>query len=95
MPIYEYACDTCEVRFEHVFFEFGHHDDEVACPKCSGKEGVRKLLSLPAYPIFKEKKGTSREDNLEYVMRTNLDNAAVEGRAAREKDPYAYRRLPN
>ena len=44
MPLYEYACDACDHRFE-VILKFSDPPVEV-CPKCGGR--VRKLLSSPA-----------------------------------------------
>ena len=45
MPLYEYACDTCENAFEMLVFE----GDKVECPECSS-EKVTRLLSVPARP---------------------------------------------
>ena len=44
MPLYEYACDTCDHRFEVIQ---KYSDPLVAiCPKCGAP--VRKLMSSPA-----------------------------------------------
>ena len=44
MPIYEYACNTCNEEFEELVFG----DDVPPCPHCgSGK--TRKLMSRPCY----------------------------------------------
>ncbi len=44
MPLYEYQCDACAVRFERI----QKFSDPLvdACPACGGS--VRKLLSSPA-----------------------------------------------
>ena len=44
MPLYEYECDACGVRFERIQ-KFSDPPVE-KCPTCDGK--VRKLLSSPA-----------------------------------------------
>ena len=41
MPIYEYACRSCEHRFEELVSSYG---TLVACPQCTSGE-VEKLLS--------------------------------------------------
>jgi putative FmdB family regulatory protein len=41
MPLYEYLCEGCELRFERYVRSFG---EAVACPRCAGQE-VEKLLS--------------------------------------------------
>lgn len=46
MPLYEYQCDSCGARFE-LIRKFSDPPLE-ACPTC-GAEGVRKLVSSPAF----------------------------------------------
>ena len=41
MPIYEYACQSCDHRFEELVSSYG---TLVACPQCTSGE-VEKLLS--------------------------------------------------
>ena len=45
MPLYEYHCDTCGHRFEHI----QKFSDPLltVCPKCDS--GLRKLVSSPAF----------------------------------------------
>jgi len=45
MPLYEYQCDACEHRFEHI----QKFSDPLltVCPKCDG--ALRKLVSSPAF----------------------------------------------
>jgi putative FmdB family regulatory protein len=50
MPLYEYACPSCEHTFEELVFG----DETVACPKCANTK-VEKLLSVP---------GLARSDSL-------------------------------
>jgi putative FmdB family regulatory protein len=42
MPLYEFACQSCEHTFEELVFA----DEEVTCPKCRGAN-IEKLLSVP------------------------------------------------
>ena len=46
MPLYEYQCDSCGARFE-LIRKFSD-PPLTTCPKC-GAEGVRKLVSSPAF----------------------------------------------
>jgi putative FmdB family regulatory protein len=45
MPLYEFACQTCE----HTFEELVSNGQLVECPECHGRR-VERLLSLPARP---------------------------------------------
>lgn len=45
MPLFEYACQSCEHSFEALVFG----DEKVACPKCESDK-LEKLLSVPAAP---------------------------------------------
>ena len=70
MPLYEYQCDACEHRFEHIQ-KFS--DPLLAvCPKCEGV--LRKLVSSPAFQF----KGTGW-----YV--TDYANKSRDADAASEK----------
>ena len=42
MPLFEYACKDCKIRFEEIV-SFSSSDD-VACPKCKAKN-TRKIVS--------------------------------------------------
>ena len=46
MPIYEYACKTCDRSFEELVMRRSDEDD-VRCPRCKGKR-VEKKMSRPA-----------------------------------------------
>jgi putative FmdB family regulatory protein len=48
MPIYEYACPTCQVTFE-TFLLRRSDEADVSCPTCHGRE-VRRQLSCTAPP---------------------------------------------
>jgi putative FmdB family regulatory protein len=45
MPLYEYECESCGSRLEHIHQKFSDPPLE-ECPKCGGK--LRKLISSPA-----------------------------------------------
>ncbi len=45
MPLYEFACKTCEHTFEELVF----NGEAVACPECHADK-VERLLSLPGRP---------------------------------------------
>jgi putative FmdB family regulatory protein len=40
MPIYEYICDSCSERFEKIVI---NKQQEITCPKCSGKKATIQL----------------------------------------------------
>ena len=45
MPLYEYACKSCDNKFETLVFD----GDEVECPSCHGDD-LERQWSLPAAP---------------------------------------------
>jgi putative FmdB family regulatory protein len=45
MPLYEYACQTCEHTFETLVL----NGEKVECPECHGHK-LERLLSVPARP---------------------------------------------
>lgn len=46
MPIYEYACDACQCRFEKLVF--ASDQSEIHCPTCCSPD-VRKLISAGSF----------------------------------------------
>ena len=48
MPIYEYACGSCEHRFETI--QRASEEALVDCPSC-GEGALRKLLSAPNFRL--------------------------------------------
>ena len=48
MPIYEYACGSCEHRFETI--QRASEDPLRDCPEC-GDETLKKLLSAPVFRL--------------------------------------------
>lgn len=42
MPLYEFACKSCDHTFEELVFA----GDEVTCPECQSAK-IEKLLSVP------------------------------------------------
>jgi putative FmdB family regulatory protein len=47
MPIYEYACDPCESKFEAFL---ASSSDQATCPKCQGTQ-LRRLMSTFAASV--------------------------------------------
>lgn len=45
MPIYEYVCEDCQMRFEKIVF---NKTQEIACPKCAGKRNAIQLSVFSA-----------------------------------------------
>jgi putative FmdB family regulatory protein len=48
MPIYEYACESCNGKFEHLARKMSStiaSDEKVKCPDC-GSEQTRRALSV-------------------------------------------------
>jgi putative FmdB family regulatory protein len=45
MPLYEYACRSCQHTFEELVFG----NESVECPQCHAHK-VERLLSVPARP---------------------------------------------
>jgi putative FmdB family regulatory protein len=43
MPIYEYACKSCQARFEKLQRSAGGNDATAPCPKCGSKQTERTL----------------------------------------------------
>ncbi len=48
MPIYEYACGTCEHRFETI--QRASEERLKDCPAC-GESALKKLLSAPVFRL--------------------------------------------
>jgi putative FmdB family regulatory protein len=42
MPIYEYACKSCDKKFEKLVKSM-HSDEPIACPKCGSTKTARAL----------------------------------------------------
>ena len=49
MPMYEYACRSCEHTFEALVFE----GEKVECPQCASKK-LERLISLPGLAQAKD-----------------------------------------
>lgn len=57
MPIYEYCCDDCEIKFD-VLRTMSQADDPIACVQCEGMN-TRRALSLFA-AVSRGKGGETR-----------------------------------
>ena len=56
MPIYEYCCDDCEIKFD-VLRSMSQADDPIACVQCEGMN-TRRALSL--FAVVSKGKGGER-----------------------------------
>lgn len=45
MPVYEYVCGPCQVRFERYVQRF---NEPVQCPQCQGSEVEKQLSTFAA-----------------------------------------------
>ena len=70
MPIYEYACDSCEHRFETI--QRVSEEPLRDCPEC-GDKSLKKLLSAPGSRI----KGSGRYET-HFKTRNKKDKLAAE-----------------
>jgi putative FmdB family regulatory protein len=50
MPLYEFACETCEHTFEELVRD---SEERVQCPECHG-ERVERLLSVPSAKVVNQ-----------------------------------------
>ena len=77
MPLYEYECEDCGLRFERI----QKFSDALVstCPSCSGK--VRKLVSSPAIQF----KGTGWYVT-DYARKPSKDQEASGSEASSDKD---------
>lgn len=91
MPTYRFFCKKCDLEFSEMCMY--SDKKKVGCPKC-GKKKLSELVTGPSAVIFKEKKGTSREDNFEYVAQWNAEQNQNLRRAAesanKHGDPYKH-----
>lgn len=78
MPMYSFYCSKCDYSFEDLcgFNEIG----SVRCEKCNKKP--KQQFTTPRAITFTNPKGTSLEDNFEYVAKYNHERAQGERRAA-------------
>lgn len=74
MPKYTFYCQPCNNKFDELCYY--REREEIKCNKCGGP--TQQEMATIAAIIFKNPKGTSKEDNLEYVMRYNLERASLE-----------------
>ena len=57
MPLYEYYCSACQLKFELLVSH--KHADEIVCMKCHS-EKVRRLLS-----VFSKTRGTGSDSSFD------------------------------
>jgi len=93
MPIYEFRCLKCGHKFDDLL-PFNYKDEEVECPACHEHE-AEKLISRMGAIMFTNVKGTSLEDNIEYVGQWNAENAKEIRRRAEKVQDYRYNDIPD
>lgn len=81
MPTYVFQCKSCK----KVFDELCRFDDRdsIRCPDCKNTE-AEQLITMPRAVVFNNPRGTSKEDNFDYVARWNMDDAKDLRRRAEE-----------
>jgi len=57
MPLYEYQCDDCGIRFEKLFKSISAADNAAPCPECG--QPSRKLVTAASH-TFKHPEGQKR-----------------------------------
>ena len=58
MPMYEFVCRECNIRFEELVFSASSPLDDIVCPECgSGK--VEKLISAASFSGVSDTAGGS------------------------------------
>jgi len=48
MPLYEYICDDCQMRFE-ALRPFSQADDLLSCPRCQSNRTKRAISRFAAF----------------------------------------------
>ncbi len=48
MPIYEFACQSCQAKFE-LRRSFGQADDPATCPQCQSTQAKRLLSTFACF----------------------------------------------
>jgi putative FmdB family regulatory protein len=86
MPTYSFRCKSCDKVFDEIC---QHADIEgVRCECCAGGE-LERLMTAPRAVIFMQPRGTSREDNFDYVVQWNHDKAVKERKRAEEREGFS------
>ena len=52
MPIYEYECLSCDMRFQKLLLR-REEEQDLCCPEC-GRRSLKKLISRVAYHISEQ-----------------------------------------
>lgn len=86
MPTYCFFCPECKINFDDLCS--WEEREKVTCPKC--KQIPKQLMTVPRAIMFTNPKGTSKEDNFDYVAQTNHANAQSLRRAAEEANKHNH-----
>ena len=85
MAVYNFVCLSCAEGYEDFARSYDPSEQypEIKCPKC-GSFDKKKVPSIPAAAVFRQKQGTSKMDNFEYRAGVNMERAQAERRTAEE-----------
>ena len=86
MPTYCFNCPKCKLNFDELCSWDARK--KVKCPKCNSKP--EQLMTVPGAIMFTNPKGTSKEDNFDYVAKTNYEHAQAQRRAAEEANQHGF-----
>jgi putative FmdB family regulatory protein len=86
MPIYCFHCKACSINFEEICR--WEAVDKIKCSKCSKKP--ERLNTRPSAVIFADPRGTSKEDDFDYVAKTNYENSKTLRRVAEANNTHKH-----
>src|SRR5579872_7592225 len=84
MATYVFHCDACQLTFDELCSWSDR--SKVVCKNCQGL--VVGVVTAPKAIIFTNPRGTSKEDNFEYVAKYNHERAKGERRAAEQANKH-------
>src|SRR5579872_7343561 len=87
MPLYCFHCSACKLSFDELCH--WSERDAVVCPKCNSVP--EQKVTAPASIMFTNPKGTSKEDNFDYVAKTNYENAVKMREVAESQNKHNFK----
>ncbi len=92
MPVYGLLCKKCKKEFD-VLCRFEERST-IRCEGCGEDGEIVPVMTVPRSVIFKQPKGTSKEDNFDYVAKWNMDNAKDVRRQAEQESKQGANPYP-